>query len=129
MPNDQRTGAATGQYERPRQRTSSQNKRGASRGSGGFPLIDLIASAASSGTLIEMVDLFNRLGLMDIAIKRAKSQLEQADLDELFDAVIAYFRRNPEVLVVSLGALTVATAIAVWLNDRREWNGEERRAG
>lgn len=129
MPNDQRAGAAKGEYERPRQRPSSQNRGGASRGAGGFPLIELIASAASSGTLIEMVDLFNRLGLMDIAIKRAKSQLERADLDDLFDAVIAYFRRNPEVLVVSLGALTVASAIAVFLNNRREWNGEERRAG
>jgi hypothetical protein len=74
-----------------------------------------------------LIDLIERLGLVDIVLGRLKSRLEETDLDELFDEVKEYLKRNPEVLVVSLGALTAATGMMVYLNSRREWDGTERR--
>ena len=56
-----------------------------------------------------------------------KSKIEETDVDDLFDEVADYLKRNPEVLVVSLGAITVATGMLVWLSSRREWDGRERR--
>lgn len=74
-----------------------------------------------------LIDLVEKLGLVDIVVSRVKAKIEEADLDELFEEVTDYLKRNPEVLVVSLGAVTVATGLAVWLNSRREWDGDERR--
>lgn len=74
-----------------------------------------------------LVDLVTRLGLVDIVVGRLKAKIEEADVDDLFDEVTDYLRRNPEVLVVSLGAITIATALLVFLNNRREWDGSERR--
>ena len=45
----------------------------------------------------------------------------------MFDEVATYLKRNPEVLVVSLGTLTIATGLLVFMNSRREWDGGERR--
>jgi hypothetical protein len=83
-----------------------------------------VTTAAATETIVDLVD---RLGLVDIVLGRLKSRIEETDLDELFDEVADYLRRNPEVLVVSLGALTVATGLLVFLNSRREWDGAERR--
>jgi hypothetical protein len=74
-----------------------------------------------------LVDLVTRLGLVDIVVGRLKAKIEETDIDDLFDEVTDYLRRNPEVLVVSLGAITIATALLVFLNNRREWDGTERR--
>ena len=87
-------------------------------------LRNVVTSAAATETII---DLVSRLGLVDIVVGRMKSKLEETDIDELFDEVADYLKRNPEVLVVSLGAITVATGMLVWLNSRREWDGSERR--
>lgn len=83
-----------------------------------------VTPAVATDTL---VDLVQRLGLVDIVVGRLKSRIEETDLDELFDEITDYMRRNPEVLVVTLGAVTVATGLLVWLNKRSEWDGAERR--
>jgi hypothetical protein len=82
------------------------------------------AKAISADTLL---DLANRLGLADLVIGQVKSKIGNADVDEVLDDVTDYLRRNPEVLVVTLGAVTIATGLVVWLNNRREWDGSERR--
>lgn len=74
-----------------------------------------------------LIDLVEKLGIVDIVVGRLKSKIEETDLDDLFDEATDYLKRNPEVLVVSLGAVTVATGLAVWLNSRRDWDGAERR--
>jgi hypothetical protein len=101
---------------------SSRKKSSSSRGS--HTLRNVVTSAAATDTLIDLVD---RLGLVDVVLGRVKARIEETDLDELFDEVADYLKRNPEVLVVSLGALTVATGMLVFLNSRREWDGTERR--
>jgi hypothetical protein len=65
-----------------------------------------------------------RLGLVDIVLGRVKSRIEETDVDEVLEDVTDYLRRNPEVLVVSLGAVTIATGLLVWLNNRREQDEE-----
>ncbi|HJQ36817.1 MAG TPA: hypothetical protein VKB93_06745 [Thermoanaerobaculia bacterium] len=83
-----------------------------------------MTTAAATETLVDLVD---RLGLVDLALGHVKARIEETDIDELFDDVANYLKRNPEVLVVSLGALTVATGLLVFMNARREWDGAERR--
>ncbi|MEA2490458.1 MAG: hypothetical protein QOH21_2250, partial [Acidobacteriota bacterium] len=87
-------------------------------------LRDTVAGLASTDALIDLVE---RLGLVDMVLGRIKSRLEETDIDELFDEITDYMKRNPEVLVVSLASITVATGLVVWLNARREWDGAERR--
>ncbi|HUR81345.1 MAG TPA: hypothetical protein VM733_11300 [Thermoanaerobaculia bacterium] len=93
-------------------------------GGGASTLRNVVTSAAATETII---DLVSRLGLVDIIVGRLKSKIEEQDVDDLFDEVADYLKRNPEVLVVALGAVTVATGMLVWLNSRREWDGDERR--
>lgn len=104
--------------------TRTTTKKKSSGGGGGSALRNVMASGAAADTLI---DLVQRLGLVDIVLGRVKSRIEETDIDELLDEVTDYLRRNPEVLVVSLGAVTIATGLLVWLNSRREWDGAERR--
>ena len=100
-------------------------KKGASRGSSGAEVLrNVVTSAIGTDALLDLVE---RLGLVELVMGRVKSKFEETDLDELLDDVTAYLKRNPEVLVVSLGAITVATGLVVWLNSRREWDGTERR--
>jgi hypothetical protein len=94
------------------------------KGTGPQRVKSAINPAAATETI---VDLVSRLGLVDIVVGRLKAKLEETDVDELFDDLTDYMRRNPEVLVASLGAITVATALVVFLNNRREWDGMERR--
>ncbi|HEX2120383.1 MAG TPA: hypothetical protein VHL59_01970 [Thermoanaerobaculia bacterium] len=103
---------------------SERSSRKKSSSSRSHTLRNVVTSAAATETLIDLVD---RLGLVDVVLGRVKSRIEETDLDELFDEVADYLKRNPEVLVVSLGALTVATGMLVFLNSRREWDGNERR--
>jgi hypothetical protein len=96
---------------------------GASRGRS-QSLRNVVSAGVATDTLVDLVE---RLGLVDIVIGRLKARIEETDVDELFDEVADYLKRNPEVLVVSLGALTVAAGALVYLNGRREWDGGERR--
>lgn len=97
------------------------------KSAGGSTLRTVVAAAAGTAGTEGLIDLIEKLGLVDIVVGRVKSRLEETDLDELFEDVKDYLKRNPEVLVVSLGALTVVTGILVFLNSRREWDGSERR--
>jgi hypothetical protein len=91
---------------------------------GARKLSSVVTPAVATGTLVDLVE---RLGLVDIVVGRIKARVEETDIDELIDDVAEYMRRNPEVLVVTLGAITAATGLLVWLNGRREWDGRERR--
>src|SRR5687767_14458337 len=91
---------------------------------GSTTLRNVVGGAVGSDALLDLVE---KLGLVDLVVGRLKSRLEETDLDELFEDLTDYMKRNPEVLVVSLGAITVATGLVVFLNSRREWDGTERR--
>lgn len=84
-------------------------------------------SVAPSLTTEGVLDLVQKLGIAEIVTNRIKGKIEEQDFDELVDDVKEYLSRNPEVLVISLGALTIATGVVVWLQQRREWDGAERR--
>jgi hypothetical protein len=99
-------------------------KKKASGGGNTRALRDVVASTVTTDSLIDLVE---RLGLVDLVIGRVKSRIEETDVDELFDEIADYLKRNPEVLVVSLGAITVATGMLVYLNSRRAWDGSDRR--
>jgi hypothetical protein len=87
-----------------------------------------LRSAAMAAVGTEgLLELIEKLGVVDLVLGRLKSRLEETDLDELFDELKDYLKRNPEVLVISLGTLTIATGLLVWMNARREWDGAERR--
>ena len=91
---------------------------------------NVLRSVVGSGpTADTLLDLANRLGLADLVIGQVKANIENTDVDDVLDDVTDYLRRNPEVLVVTLGAVTIATGLVVWLNNRREWDGSERRGG
>jgi hypothetical protein len=108
-------------------RTNTTTKKKATTvrgGTGAAVLRSVVGGSAGADT---MLDLIERLGLVDLVLGRVKSKIEETDIDELLDEVQDYLRRNPEVLVVSLGAVTIATGLLVWLNNRREWDGSERR--
>ena len=73
-----------------------------------------------------ILDLVERLGLIDMVSFRLRQKLEEVDMDELFDELGAYVRRNPEVLVVALATVTVSAGLIVYLNARRDdWGYEE----
>ena len=93
-------------------------------GSGAKGVLRSVVGSTSADSLL---DLANRLGLADLVIGQVKAKIEGTDVDEVLDEVTDYLRRNPEVLVVTLGAVTIATGLVVWLNNRREWDGSERR--
>ena len=97
---------------------------GGSSASAKSMLRNVVGGTAATDTLIDLVE---RLGLVDIVVGRVKSRIEETDVDDLLDEATEYLRRNPEVLVVTLGAVTAATGLLVWLNSRREWDGGERR--
>ena len=104
-------------YEAAEERGPRQTKRG---GSGKSSLASGLSTAA-------MLDIVDRLGLVDLAVERVKSRLEEVDVDDLIDEVGDYLKRNPEVLVVSLGAVTIAAGALVYLNKRNE-SGSKRTA-
>jgi hypothetical protein len=105
----------------------ASKKKSSGGGGASSALRTVVAAAAGTAGTEGLIELVEKLGLVDIVVGRLKSRLEETDLDELFDDVKDYLKRNPEVLVVSLGALTVATGVLVFLNSRREWDGNERR--
>jgi hypothetical protein len=103
----------------------SSSTGGESKGGGTASVLRNIAVGAMGSDAL--LDIVERLGLVDLILGRVKSRIEETDLDELLDEATDYLRRNPEVLVVTLGAVTIATGLLVWLNNRREWDGTERR--
>ncbi|HEY0158174.1 MAG TPA: hypothetical protein VGF28_12890 [Thermoanaerobaculia bacterium] len=114
-----------------RKSSSGKKKSGGGGGSssgGGSGAANMLRSVVgSAGGADGIIEIIERLGLMDVVLGRVKSRIEEVDLDEILDDATDYLRRNPEVLVVTLGAVTVATGLLVWLNNRREWDGTERR--
>lgn len=113
--------------------SGSQSRSGASSKSSqrlsvaGSALRSVVAGAAGAASTEALLDLVEKLGLVDLVVGRVRSRIEDTDIDEVVDEVSDYLRRNPEVLVVTLGAVTVATGLLVWLNNRRAWDGDERR--
>jgi hypothetical protein len=77
-----------------------------------------LGGAVSSDALI---DLVQRLGLLDIAVDKIRTRLEQADVDEILDDATSYLRRNPEIVVVLLGTITVAAGMIVYLERAERW--------
>jgi excinuclease UvrABC helicase subunit UvrB len=77
-----------------------------------------LGGAVSSDTVI---DLIQRLGLLDLAVDKVRARLEQADIDDILDDVTDYLRRNPEVVVVLLGTITVAAGMIVYLERADRW--------
>jgi len=82
---------------------------------------DVAQNAMSTENLIDIVQ---RLGLVDMVVNRLRARVEATDIDEMIDDVTNYFRRNPEMVVVALGTLTVGAAAVVFLTTRDE--DEER---
>lgn len=94
--------------------TSSHSRKGGSssrRRRGG-----LAASGLSTAAILDIVD---RLGLVDLIVDRLKTRLEDVDTDQIIDEIGDYLKKNPEVLVVSLGAVTIAAGALVYLNRRK----------
>jgi hypothetical protein len=94
--------------------TSSRSRRGGSssrRRRGG-----LAASGLSTAAILDIVD---RLGLVDLLVDRLKTRLDGVDTDQIMDEIADYLKKNPEVLVVSLGAVTIAAGALVYLNRRK----------
>jgi len=71
-------------------------------------------------------DLIQRLGLVDLLIPTIRARVQKIDADALVDEAVEYVRRNPEILVVLFGSLTITTGLIVYLVRRAE--EEEREA-
>lgn len=74
-------------------------------------------SAVTTETILDIVE---KLGLIDLITSRLRARLEEVDVDELVDELGEYVRRNPEVLVVALATITVSAGLIVYLNSRRD---------
>ena len=81
-----------------------------------------LTKAAASATPEAILDIVQRLGLIDLVVDRIRLRLEEVDVDEFLDDIGDYMRRNPEVVVVALGTITVAAGVLVYLtrNEERE---------
>ena len=113
---------ATATYEEAGDRgTSSSRRTGGSRSSSSF------SGAASVLNTAALLDIVERLGVVDMVVDRIKGRLEEVDLDDLLDEAGDYLKRNPEVLVVSLGAITIAAGALVYLNKRSGGGSSTRR--
>jgi hypothetical protein len=105
-----------GSTERRTKTRSASSKRPAARTSTNRGGLKLGKSALSTAALLDIVE---RLGVVDMVAERVKDRLDEVDIDALIDDVGEYIRKNPEVLVVSLGAVTIATGAAVYLNKKK----------
>lgn len=105
--------------------TRGSRKTGSAAGSRGRSSAGARGAAAglSTAALFEIVE---RLGLVDMVVDRVKARLEEVDIDDLLDEIGDYLKRNPEVLVVSLGAVTIAAGALVYLNKRNDGNRASR---
>jgi hypothetical protein len=107
------------------------NENSRSRKSGGGTVSAIRKTAAGLGGAVSsdtLVDLIQRLGLLDLAVDKVRARLETADIDNLLDDATDYLRRNPEVVVVLLGTITVAAGMIVYLERAERWyNRDEDR--
>lgn len=110
-----RSGGSSGS-SRSSSRSGSSSRRGMASG---------LAAGLSTGAILDIVD---RLGLVDMIVDRVKGRLEEVDVDDLIDEIGDYLKRNPEVLVVSLGAVTIAAGALVYLNRRNSGGGSRKSA-
>ncbi|HEX8619379.1 MAG TPA: hypothetical protein VF911_17495, partial [Thermoanaerobaculia bacterium] len=104
------SGSSGGSSSRGGSRSGGSNSGGgssSSSGSGNNSAANVLRSVVgAAGGSDGLIDLVERLGLVDIVLGRVKSRIEETDVDEVLEDVTEYLRRNPEVLVVSLGAVT-----------------------
>ena len=98
-------------------RSGGSTKRSSSGGAG-----SLLSGMSTAGIL----DIVERLGLVDMVVDRVKGRLEEVEVDDIIDDLGDYLKRNPEVLVVSLGAITIAAGALVYLNRRSGGSMRER---
>ncbi len=87
---------------------------------GGKSSSDTFRAATAGLSTAAVIDIVERLGLVDLVVDRVKQRLEDVDVDDLVEEVGDYLKRNPEVLVVSLGAVTIAAGALVYLNRRKD---------
>ena len=66
-----------------------------------------------------IMDLIDKLGVKDLVVGHLRTRLESIDFESLLDDAVDYLRRNPEVLVAILGAVTVTAGLIVFLEARR----------
>ena len=71
-------------------------------------------------------DLIQRLGILDLIVPTIRSRVQKIDAEAVLDDAVEYLRRNPEILVVLFGSLTVTTGLIVYLVRKAE--EEEREA-
>lgn len=114
---------ATANYQEADDRGTAPTRRpgGTRRGSS-------LRGAANTLNTAALFDIVERLGVVDMVIDRVKQRLEEVDMDDLLDQMGDYLKRNPEVLVVSLGAITLATGALVYLNKRNDGAGSTTTA-
>jgi hypothetical protein len=98
-----------------RQQSSEGRSGGARRPAGGGRR----GAAAAGLSTAAILDIVERLGLVDLIVDRLKQRLEDVDIDQVIDDIADYLKKNPEVLVVSLGAVTIAAGALVYLNRRK----------
>ena len=104
----------TANYEEADDRgTSARRSSGKGRSSG-------LKSAAAALNSAALFDIVERLGVVDMVVDRVKGRLEEVDIDDLLDEIGDYLKRNPEVLVVALGSVTIAAGALVYLNKRSD---------
>jgi hypothetical protein len=77
------------------------------------------SGAAAGLSTAAILDIVERLGLVDLIVDRLKARLDDIDTDQILDEIADYLKKNPEVLVVSLGAVTIAAGAMVYLNRRK----------
>ena len=93
--------------------------RGSSKGGGARRRSSGLGEAAAGLSTAAILDIVERLGLVDLIVDRLKARLDDVDTDQIIDEVADYLKKNPEVLVVSLGAVTIAAGALVYLNRRK----------
>lgn len=93
--------------------------RSSSKGGGSRRRSGALGGAAAGLSTAAILDIVERLGLVDLIVDRLKARLEDVDTDQIIDEVADYLKKNPEVLVVSLGAVTIAAGALVYLNRRK----------
>ena len=104
-----------------RDRGNGVARNGSGKRSGTNSTARVLRTAAASAVSTEAIlDIVERLGLVDLVVDRVKARLQEVDIDDLLDDAGDYMRRNPEVVVVALGTITVAAGALVYLTRNEE---------
>ena len=88
----------------------SSSKSGSSRRRSG--------GAAAGLSTAAILDIVERLGLVDLIVDRLKARLDDVDTAPLPDDVADYLKKPTEVIVVTLGAVTIASGAHLSLHRR-----------